>query len=64
MFNLYYNILCCRLALYKKTKKMGKAKSIYFRDEETVKAAEEKAKKIDRSLSYYIDELVKKDLNK
>jgi hypothetical protein len=43
---------------------MGKAKSIYFRDEETVKAAEEKAKKIDRSLSYYIDELVKKDLKK
>ena len=41
---------------------MGKAQSIYFRDEKTLEKAEKKAKSIDRSLSYYVDELVKKDL--
>jgi hypothetical protein len=43
---------------------MGKAKSIYFRDSKTLEQAEKKAKGMDRSLSYYIDELVKKDLKK
>ena len=43
---------------------MGKAQSIYFRDNKTLEEAEKKAKKMDRSLSYYIDELVKKDLKK
>jgi hypothetical protein len=41
---------------------MGKAKSIYFRESKTLEEAEKKAKKMDRSLSYYVDELVKKDL--
>ena len=41
---------------------MGKAQSIYFRESKTIEAAEKKAKKMDRSLSYYVDELVKKDL--
>ena len=43
---------------------MSGPKSIYFRDNKTLEEAEKKAKGMDRSLSYYIDELVKKDLKK
>jgi hypothetical protein len=42
---------------------MGKARSIYFRDSKTIDEAEKKAKKMYRSLSYYIEELVRKDLD-
>ena len=42
---------------------MGKAKSIYFRDNKTLQLAENKASKMSRSLSYYIEELIKKDLD-
>lgn len=41
---------------------MGKAQSIYFPDKKVLEQAEKKANKIDRSLSYYLVELVKKDL--
>ena len=41
---------------------MGKAQSIYFPDKKILEEAEKKAKKMDRSLSYYLVELVKKDL--
>tara|TARA_R110002020_G_scaffold115776_2_gene265908 strand:- start:371 stop:502 length:132 start_codon:yes stop_codon:yes gene_type:complete len=41
---------------------MGKAQSIYFPDKKILEEAEKKAGKMDRSLSYYLVELVKKDL--
>ena len=42
---------------------MGKAQSIYFPDKEVLDQAEKKANKMNRSLSYYLVELVEKDLD-
>ena len=41
---------------------MGKAQSVYFPDSKVLEEAEKKANKINRSLSYYLVELVKNDL--
>ena len=43
---------------------MGKAQPIYFTDDEVLKKAQKKASNMDRSLSYYVCQLIKKDLKK